>query len=175
MARVRWGARFSPHVLVFVLTVGLFGWLLGRAGAYAVFLWYANSYRVVEFEMAEVSPNDGAPYFSGRFAGEAETALLTGERLGDDIVVSGTEQRFAPGRRVPVWHSAEAPNTIVMGLETNDVAVDAMPTLPGVLPFLAYLAAALATAWAGGRVTVLVADRWARTYGDPTMLRRHHR
>ena len=55
--RLRWGMRFSPHVIPFLATIGL-AWIpFSSAIVSGVFWWYGPTYQNVEFVMDEAERN----------------------------------------------------------------------------------------------------------------------
>jgi hypothetical protein len=77
------------------------------------------------------------------------------------VVKAVPGEAFAPGKRIPIWHSPDAPNFVVFGEEVNDVPVSAVPERPGLPALLAYLAWLLATFLVGFSLMAWVARRWS--------------
>jgi hypothetical protein len=171
---VRWGARFSPQVIVAMLTLMAAVPPLKGAIISGVHWWWDKSYAQVDYVMDDARPNDGAPYIAGHLEGSTEQRNLVGLMQGTTIVVKALPQEtFASGKRIPIWHSDDAPNFIAFGDEVNDIPVAALPKRPGLIAFLGYSAWLVATLVAGFFLTVIVAALWARKWGDLPM-RRHH-
>ena len=171
--RARWGVRFSPHVIVFMFTLLAAVPPLRGAIVSGVHWWWDKTYTQVEYVMDEARPNDGAPYIAGHLAGSTDQHNLVGLMQGTTMVVKALPQEaFAPGKRIPIWHSEDAPNFVVFGDEVNDLPVAALPKRPGLPSFLGYSAWLLATLVVGFGVMGWVAHRWSRTYGDLPMRRR---
>ena len=171
-ASVRWGARFSPQVLVLIATLIAAVPAVKGAVISGVFWWWSASYRQVEYVMDEARPNDGAPYIAGHLAGATEQMNIRGQMHGATMAVKGAPHEvFAPGKRIPIWYSDRAPTIAIEGDDTNEVPVAAMPERPGLLTFLGYLAWLLATLIVGFGLTVWVANRWSRAYGNLPMRR----
>ena len=164
----RWafGARFSPHVLVLLATVYVTWGPASRALVTGVFWWWADSYRQVELVMEDAQPNAGSPYIDGRVEGLDGVVRLVGV-MQDGVIAprAAPFAVFAPGKRLPIWHSDLAPNFVVEGVEVNDVPVSSRPTLPSTLALLDQVAMALATLGAGLYATLWVGQRWARRWG----------
>ena len=156
------GWRFNPQVIVFGLTfVAIFYAAHGAVIAF-VHAWWSDSYRQVEFVMDEWRPNEGTPYIAGHLDGSSEPspfhlpgAVLGGRRVSKEAPTID----YAPGTRVPVWWSDEAPLFVYDGEATNGVPVAAMPVRPGwgkviahgLLTLGAAIGGFLATAWVGSR------------------------
>jgi hypothetical protein len=165
--RFGWGVRFSPQVIVFLLTLLAAIAPLRGAIVSGTHLWWDDTYKKVEYVMDEARPNDGSPYIAGHIAGSTDQHNLVGLMRGANMVVKALPQEtFAPGKRIPIWHSEDAPNFIVFGDEVNDVPVAAVPARPGLRSLLGYLAWLLATFVAGFWLMARVAHRWSRTYGN---------
>jgi hypothetical protein len=165
--RFSWGARFSPHVIVFLLTLLAAIPPLRGAIVSGINWWWDKTYTKVEYVMDEARPNDGSPYIAGHLAGSTDQRNLVGLMHGTTMVVKAFPQEaFAPGKRIPIWHSANAPNFVVFGDEVNDVPVAAFPERPGLHNFLGYLTWLLATLIVGFGLMGWVAHRWSRTYGN---------
>lgn len=164
---VRWGARFSPQVLVVVATLAIASRPLKGAIINGVFWWWSDTYRQVEFVMDEAQVNAGYPYIDGHLDGATDVTRITGVMVGGQIAPDGApEDVFAPGKRVTIWRSPTAPDFGVEGVSVNEFAVSARPVLPGLSTFLAYVAATIVMLWAGLWATMWVGMRWARTYGQ---------
>jgi hypothetical protein len=162
-----WSVRFSPHVIIFLLMLLAAIPPLKGAIVSAVFWWWDKTYTKAEYVMDEARPNDGSPYIAGHLDGSTEQHNLVGLMQGATIVVKVLPQEaFAPGKRIPIWTSADAPNFLVFGDEVNDVPVAAFPKRPGLLSFLGYLAWLIATLVVGFGLMGWVAQRWSRTYGN---------
>ena len=83
------------------------------------------------------------------------------------MVVKGVpHETFVAGKRIAIWHSGEAPNSITFGEAVNDVPIAVLPERPGLILFFGYLAWLLATVVVGMGVTGWVASRWSRTYSN---------
>ena len=165
--RFSWGVRFSPHVIVFLLTFLAAIPPLRGAIVSGVYWWWNKTYAQAEYVMDEARPNDGYPYIAGHLAGSNDQHNLVGLMQGTTMVVKALPQEaFAAGKRLPIWHSEKAPNFLVFGEEVNDVPVAAVPERPGLLSFLGYLSWLLATLVVGFRLMAWVARRWTRTYGN---------
>jgi hypothetical protein len=161
--RFSWSVRFSPHVIVFLLTLLAAIPPLKGAIVSGVNWWWDKTYNKVEYVMDEARPNDGSPYIAGHLAGSTDQHNLVGLMQGTTMVVKALPQEaFAPGKRIPIWHSDDAPNFLVFGDEVNDVPVAAFPERPGLRNFLGYLAWLLATLIVGFRLMGWVAHRWSR-------------
>jgi len=171
-ASVSWGARFSPQVIVAMLTLAAAVPPLKGAIVSGVHWWWDKSYAQVDYVMDEARPNNGSPYIAGHLEGSTEQRNLVGRMQGTTIVVDALPQEpFAPGRRIPIWHSDDAPNFIAFGDEVNDIPVAALPKRPGLMSFVGYSAWLVATLVVGFAATLLVAARWARKWGDLPMHR----
>jgi hypothetical protein len=165
-----WRVRFSPQVIVLLLM--LFAAIPPLKGAIVsgVFWWWDKTYIKAEYVMDEAQPNDGSPYIAGHLDGSTERHNLVGLIRGTTIVVKALPQEaFAPGKRIPIWTSADAPNFVVFGDEVNDVPVAAFPQRPGLLSLLGYLAWLIATLVVGFGLMGWVARRWSRTYDNASM------
>lgn len=160
------GVRFSPHVLVFGLTfVAIFYAAQGAVVGF-VHAWWDDSYRQVEFVMDEWRDNDGSPYIAGHLAGSSEPSpfhlpgsVVGGKRMMLEVPSAG----FEPGKRVPVWYSAEAPMFSYNGEWTNGIPVAALPTRPGWGQVALWGLVTLGVAVAGFAATVGVAARFSRS------------
>jgi hypothetical protein len=171
--RFRWGVRFSPHVIVFLLTLLVAIPPLKGAIIFGVNWWWDTTYTRVEYVMDEARPNDGSPYIAGHLAGSTDQHNLLALMRGTTMVVKALPQEaFAPGKRIPIWHSADAPNFVVFGDEVNDVPVAAVPERPGLPSFLGHLAWLFATLIVGFGLMMWVAKRWSGSYGNLPMRRR---
>jgi hypothetical protein len=165
--RVRWGVRFSPHVLVLPLTLLLAIPAIRGTIVSFVYWWWDDTYAKVEYVMDEARPNDGYPYIAGHIEGSTEQRNLVGELRGTTIFVKGLPtEAFAPGKRLPIWHSDSAPNFLVFGEDVNDVPVAAVPDRPGLAWLLLHFAWLLGTLFVGLCAMVWVAKRWSGTRGD---------
>lgn len=163
---IRWGSRFSPQVLVLVATLAVASRPLKGAIIHGVFWWWGDTYQQVEFVMDEAQVNDGAPFIDGRVEGSTDVTRITGMMVGDAIAPDGAPAEvFAPGRRVRIWQSPEAPDFGVEGASVNDFSVAARPELPGLGAFLGYAAATVVTLAAGLWATAW-SGRWARRGGE---------
>jgi hypothetical protein len=137
-----------------------------------IYWWWRDTFRTVDFVMDEARPNDGVPYIAGHLDGSADQRNLPGLMRDSTIVVKSLPQEaFAPGKRLPIWHSPDAPNMIVFGEEVNDVPVAALPVRPGLLALAGYLFWLFATAVVGLGLMGWVGTRWTRTYGTLPMRR----
>ncbi len=160
--RFRSRVQFSPHVLVFLLTLLAAVPPLRGAMVSGVHWWWDESYAKVDYVMDEARPNDGAPYIAGHLEGATEQRNLLGLMQGTTMVVKALPgEAFAPGKRIPIWHSPGAPNFVAFGEEVNDVPVAAVPVRPGLPALLAYLAWLLATFLVGFSLMAWVARRWS--------------
>ena len=164
---VRWGARFSPQVLVLVATLAVASRPLKGAIINGVFWWWGDTYQQVEFVMDEAQVNDGAPLIDGHVEGTTDVTRITGMMVGDGVAPDGAPgEVFAPGRRVRIWRSPTAPDFGVEGASVNEFSVAARPELPGLGSFLGYVAATIAMLWAGFWATAWAGRRWARRGGQ---------
>jgi len=165
---VRWGARFSPHVLVLPIAMVLSVPILRGAIASGIFWWHQDSYTERTFVMDEFSPNQGAPYISGHFEGETEERRLLGlEQAGRQAVAAAPALAFVPGATLPVWHSDTAPATVVFGREVNDVPVATLPRRPGLASLLSYLLGLAMAGYAALWTMGWVAQRYSRQWDYP--------
>ena len=167
----RWGAKFSPHVLVFLLT--LYVQIPPLRGTIVSFVnwWWDSTYTTIDFVMDEGRPNDGSPYIAGHL--DDGTEINLGAQMeGSTIVVRDMPQEpFAVGKRIPIWHSESAPTFGVFGASVNNLPVAVLPVRPGLASLLLHLLWFGAT-WVVGLLGMgWVAARWARTWG--TMPIRH--
>ena len=163
----RWGARFSPQVLVLVATLAVASRPLKGAIITGVFWWWGDTYTQEEFVMDESQVNDGAPFIDGHINGSTDVTRITGMMVGESIAPDGAPgEVFAPGRRVRIWRSPSAPDFGVEEASVNEFSVAARPELPGLGTFLGYVAAAVVTLWAGFWATGWVGRRWARRGGQ---------
>ena len=164
---LRWGVRFSPHVVPLLIAFGL-AWIpFSAAIESAVFWWWGPTYRQVAFVMEEAHANEGYPYIDGRVDGDAEITRISGMMVGDQIAPERAPgETFAPGRRILIWRSSTAPDFGVAGRSINEFSVAARPTLPGFASLLLYLAVTALIAVSGLRLTVWVYQRFARKWGD---------
>jgi hypothetical protein len=162
----RFGARFSPQVLVFVFTLAVASRPLKGAIITGVHWWWGPTYQQVELVMDEAQPNEGYPYIDGHLDGSTEVIRIVGVMQGQVIAPrAAPAELFAPGKRITIWRSAEAPNFTVEGEEVNNYPVANRPVLPGLWSFLNYVAMALLTLLVGFAAMVWVGNRWARRYG----------
>ena len=116
--------------------------------------------------MDEAQPNEGYPYIDGHLDGSDEVIRIVGVMHDNVIAPRATPaEAFAPGKRITIWRSTEAPNFTVEGEEVNNYPVANRPVLPGLWSFLGDLAMVLVTLLAGFAAMVWVAKRWARRYG----------
>lgn len=162
--RVNWGMRFSPHILVLLLTLLASIPPLRGAIVSGVHWWWDKSYAKVDYVMDEAQPNAGYPYIAGHLAGDTEQHHLVGLMKDGRIVVKALPgEAFAPGKHIAIWHSPDAPNFVVFGEEVNDIPVASLPARPGWPMFLAYLAWLVATWVVGIGLMAWVAARWSRT------------
>jgi len=169
---VSWGARFSPQVIVAVLTFAAAVPALKGMIVSGVHWWWDRSYAQVDYVMDEARPNAGSPYIAGHLAGSTEQRNLVGVMQGSTIVVKALPQEsFVAGKRIAVWHSDEAPNVVVFGEEVNDVPVAALPKRPGLMSLIGFSAWLVATLVVGFFLAMIVAARWARKWGDLPMHR----
>ena len=159
------GFRFSPHVLVLGLTfVAMFYAAQGAVVGF-VHAWWGGSYGQVEFVMDEWRPNDGYPIIAGHLAESDEPAPfhLAGATVdGRRVMLDLPTVSFAPGTRVPVWYSPQAPLFSYNGESTNGVPVAALPTRPGWGQVASWGLATIAVASAGFAATAWVAGRFSR-------------
>ena len=156
------GWRFSPQVIVFGLTfVAIFYAAQGAVVAF-VHAWWSDSFRQVEFVMDEWRPNEGYPYIAGHLAGSSEPSPfhLPGALVGNlRVAKEAPTIAYAPGTRVPVWWSEEAPLFTYNDTPVNAIPVAALPVRPGwgkvvvhgVLTLVVAIAGFLATAWVAAR------------------------
>ncbi len=79
--RFRWGVQFSPHVIVFLLTLLAAIPPLRGAIVSGVYSWWDKTYTKVEYVMDEARPNDGSPYIAGHLAGSTDQYNLLGQSL----------------------------------------------------------------------------------------------
>lgn len=164
---LRWGARFSPQVLVLVATLAVASRPLKGAIITGVFWWWGDSYTQVEFVMDDAQVNEGFPFIDGRVEGTTDVTRITGMMVGDAVAPDGAPgEVFAPGRRVRIWRSPSAPDFGVEGASVNEFSVAARPELPGLGSFLGYVAATIVMLWAGLWATAWAGRRWARRGGQ---------
>jgi hypothetical protein len=164
---VRWGARFSPQVLVLVATLAVASRPLKGAIITGVFWWWGDTYQQVEFVMDDAQINDGAPFIDGHVDGTTDVTRITGMMAGDAVAPDGAPgEVFAPGRRVRIWQSPTAPDFGVEGASVNEFSVAARTELPGLGAFLDYVAATVVTLSAGFWATGWAGRRWARRWGQ---------
>lgn len=164
---IRWGARFSPQVLVLVATLAVASRPLKGAIITGVFWWWGDTYQQVEFVMDEAQVNDGAPFIDGHVEGSTDVTRITGMMVGDAVAPDGAPgEVFAPGRRVRIWQSPAAPDFGVEGASVNEFSVAARPELPGLGAFLGYVAATVVMLSAGFWATAWAGQRWARRWGQ---------
>lgn len=164
---VRWGARFSPQVIVLVATLAIASRPLKGAIITGVLWWWGDTYQQVEFVMDEAQINEGYPYIDGHLDGSTELTRITGMMVGDAIAPDGAPaEAFAPGKRLMIWHSPSAPDFGVEGASVNRFAVAARPVLPGLAAFLAYVGATVVLLWAGLWATGWAGRRRARRWGQ---------
>lgn len=143
-------ARFSPQVLVFVVTLAIASRPLKAAIITGVLWWWGDTYQQVEFVMDEAQVNEGYPYIDGHLDGSTEVTRITGMMVGDGIAPDGAPNDvFAPGKRVLIWRSPTAPDFGVEGASVNEFAVSTRPTLPGLRSVLDYVAMTLVVLGAG--------------------------
>jgi hypothetical protein len=172
-ASFRWRVQFSPHVIVFLLTLWAAIPALKGVIISGVFLWWDDSYKMVEFVMDEARPNEGYPYIAGHLEGSTEQRNLIGLMQGTTMVVKAAPQEaFAPGKRIFIWHSETAPSFLVFGGEVNDVPVASLPERPGLFYLLLHLVWLYVTFLVGFRLMAWVAMRWSRSYGNLPARRR---
>ncbi|HUU33567.1 MAG TPA: hypothetical protein VMW48_05860 [Vicinamibacterales bacterium] len=114
-----------------------------------------------------VPAHGGEDHRLGLGDGQTTVSLARGRRDAGDVIAPRTAptEAFAPGKRITIWHSADAPNFMVHGTELNDYPVVSRPVLPGLWSFLDYVAMTALTLLAGAGATVWVAKRWARARG----------
>ena len=165
--QLRWGLRFSPHVIPFLLTVGI-AWIpLSSAILNGMFWWWGPTYRQVEFVMEEAQANDGAPYIDGRVTGADDVTRVSGIMVAGQIAPEGAAADiFAPGRRIMIWQSPSAPDIGVADHSVNDFPVAVRPVLPGLGAFLWSLVGFLAVVVVGLWATAWVHQRYARRLGQ---------
>ena len=136
-------------------------------------LWWGKSYAKVDFVMDEAHPNDGFPYITGHFDGSTDEGGVPGLMQGTTMVVKDAPlEAFEQGKRIPIWHSPQAPNIVVFGARLNDIPVASLPERPGWISLLLHLAWLYLTLVVGLRSTAWVANRWSRTFGNLPMPRR---
>lgn len=166
-AHLSWTLRFSPQVIVFLLMLLAAIPPLRGVIVSGTYWWWDKTYAQVEFVMDEARPNDGSPYIAGHIAGSTEQTNLLGQMMGTTMVVRGVpHETFAAGKRIYIWHSRDAPNSITFGESVNDVPIATLPERPGLITFFGYLAWLLATLVVGFALTGWVASRWSRTYSS---------
>ncbi|MBL8138042.1 MAG: hypothetical protein JNL48_15565 [Acidobacteria bacterium] len=164
---LRWGARFSPQVLVLVATLAVASRPLKGAIITGVFWWWGDTYTQEEFVMDEAQVNEGFPFIDGHVEGTTDVTRITGMMVGEAVAPDGAPgEVFAPGRRVRIWRSPSAPDFGVEGASVNEFSVAARPELPGLGAFLGYVAATVVTLWTGFRATAWAGRRWARRWGQ---------
>ena len=169
----RWGGQFSPHILVFLLTLGAAIPPLRGVIVSTVNVWWGKTYAKVDFVMDEPRPNDGFPYIAGHLEGSTDQYNIGGVMQGSTMAVEGApSETFAPGKRIQIWHSEEAPRFGVFGEDINGIAVASLPERPGWIRLLISLVWLYATFVVGLRATAWVAARWSRTFGTLPMDRR---
>jgi hypothetical protein len=169
----RFGLRFNPQVLVLVFTLAVASRPLKGAIVSGVHWWWGDTYQQVELVMDEAQPNDGYPYIDGHLDGSIEVIRIVGVMQGDAIAPrAAPADAFAPGRRIVIWRSLEAPNFTVEGEEVNNYPVANRPVLPGLWSVLKYVAMAIVVLVAGFVAMVWVGNRWARKYGTLPINRR---
>jgi hypothetical protein len=173
---LRWGGQFSPHILVFLLTLLAAIPPLRGVIVSGVNLWWDKTYAKVDYVMDEARPNDGVPYIAGHLEGSSDQYNISGVMQGSTVAVKGAPtEAFAPGKRIQIWHSAEAPTFGVFGDEINGVPVASLPERPGWSRLLLSLVWLYLTFVVGLRATAWVAERWSRTFGTLPMDRRSRR
>ncbi len=162
--------RFSPQVLVFGLTAVLAFFPLREAVGSAIYWFYGDSYRQVDFVVSEVVPNDGWPYARGLLEPDGEEWVLEiADRGGRPVVLAAPEVSAAPGARVRVWWSDRAPVVgFGAGKSTKIVPVAARPRLPGAGRSLFWIGCSLAALWIGLVATAWTAKRFAREWRTDT-------
>ena len=164
---LRWGARFSPQVLVLVATLAVASRPLKGAIITGVFWWWGDTYQQVEFVMDDAQVNEGFPFIDGHVEGTTDVTRITGMMVGEAVAPDGAPgEVFAPGRRVRIWRSPSAPDFGVEGASVNEFSVAARPELPGLGAFLGYVAATIVMLWAGFWATAWAGRRWARRGGQ---------
>ena len=169
-ARFHWGVQFSPHIIVFLLTLLVAIPPLRGTIVSAVHVWWDKSYAKVDYIMDEARPNDGHPYIIGHVEGSTGQSNVLGAMQGTTVVVKTLPQEaFETGKRLPIWHSPDAPNFLVFGTEVNDVPVAALPQRPGVPALIGYSTWLLVTLLVGFGVMVWIGNRWSRIYGNLPM------
>jgi hypothetical protein len=85
--RFSWGVRFSPHVIVFLLTLLATIPPLRGAIVSGVYWWWNKTYAQAEYVMDEARPNDGYPYIAGHLAGSNDQHNLVGLMQGTTMLV----------------------------------------------------------------------------------------
>jgi hypothetical protein len=80
--RFSWSVRFSPHVIVFLLTLLAAIPPLKGAIVSGVNWWWDKTHDKVEYVMDEARPNDGSPYIAGHLAGSTDQHNLVGLMQG---------------------------------------------------------------------------------------------
>ena len=171
--RFAWGAKFSPHILVFMLTLLAAIPPLRGVIVSVVNVWWDKTYAKVDFVMDEARPNDGSPYIAGHLEGSTDQYNIPGVMQGSTVAVMGAPaETFAVGKRVQIWDSPEAPTFGVFGEYINGVPVAAFPERPGWPRLLLSLVWLYLTFVIGLRATAWVAARWSRTFGTLPMDRR---
>jgi hypothetical protein len=153
--------------------------------AIGAFVWwkYRATYSRLDFVMTEIAPDGdiargylvqpGAPVADEAGVPSGEEWVLETARTSTGVVfASAPEIAAAPGARVPVWWSREAPGIgYGGGRATNIASVSNVPQLPGPWPFLSWSAVAIAALWLGAKFFVWTA-RKARIVTTETLLDR---
>jgi hypothetical protein len=165
--RIRTRTRFSPHVLVLMAVAALAFFPIREAIASFVLWKYASSFRQVEFKILEIRPNEGYPYAYGRSRPDGVESGMPLEKRGNGYVVTNAASFPAvPGARLRIWWSDEVPSFgYGRGRWTNGIPVAFMPELPGVLPFLSWLACAAIILYLGGKAIGFAARQRRRPGG----------
>jgi hypothetical protein len=109
--------RFSPQVLAFMLMALMTFYPAIEAVSAFIYWKHTASYRRLDFVITELVPNEGYPYVKGHLEpGHIEWLLGAKERDGQFVIEGDEKILAAPGRRVRVWWSDEAPT---VGLSRN--------------------------------------------------------
>ncbi len=143
--------RFNPHVLVLLATVLALFYIAREAIPCFIFWHYRSTYRQVDFVMDRVHENDGWPLVRGVIdPGSEESVLELMKTNSGHVLASDPAVAFAPGRRVRVWVSDEAPTVgYGKGRSTQSMPVSKFPAVPGLGRFLAWTALFGVTGLAG--------------------------
>jgi hypothetical protein len=144
--------RFHPQVLVWLATWAVAFFAMREAIPAWVYWYYAPTYRQVDFVMGAAEENDGSPLVRGQLEPPGEPWVMglrstpAGYVLDSDPAIA-----HAPGRRVRVWWSDEAPVVGYRAHSTKIMPTSAFPRVPG-------LGSALG--WTGAVLLPFVAGLW---------------